>query len=170
MKNKIIITIVFIISSIAGFYLFNNFSKQNIKPAPVLFSHYVHTKEHKIKCLNCHRGAVRDMRAGIPNIETCSICHSKIINPSSEREKQVYYYVKNKKQIPWVSYYVVPDYVYFSHMRHVKIGKLDCVVCHGDMTKQTSPMLKEVKPFKMQVCFDCHQEQKITTDCGNCHH
>ncbi len=170
MKNKIIILIIFIIFLIVGFYIFNKFSKQNIEAVPVSFSHYVHTKENKIKCLNCHRGAIKEARAGIPKIEDCSMCHSKIINPSSEREKQVYNYVKNNKPIPWQTYFNVPDYVYFSHLRHVKIGKLECVSCHGDMTEQTSPELKNVKPFKMQICLDCHKEKNITTDCGNCHH
>ncbi|HSD63914.1 MAG TPA: cytochrome c3 family protein [Ignavibacteriaceae bacterium] len=170
MKKKIIFIITFLIFCIAGFYIINANSGKNIESVPVSFSHYVHTKQHKIKCLNCHRNVTKEVRAGIPNIEMCSLCHSKIINPSSEKEKQVYNFVKNNKPIPWQYYYTVPDYVYFSHQRHVKIGKLDCVLCHGDMTEQTSPVLKKFTPIKMQFCFDCHKERNITTECGNCHH
>lgn len=170
MKNKIIYIILFIGCTLAGFYFFNREPMQSSESVVVLFSHYVHTKQHKIKCKNCHQGIEKQARAEIPNIETCSMCHSKIINPSSEREKQIYNYVKNNKLIPWQNYFVVPDYVYFSHQRHVKLGKLDCELCHGDMTLQTSPVLKNYRPFKMSVCFDCHTERKITTDCSNCHH
>lgn len=170
MKRIIVFIITFLIFCITGFYILNENVKQNVNSVPVSFSHYVHTRQHKIKCLSCHRGAVKEARAGIPNIETCSLCHSKILNPSSEREKQIYDFVKNNKKIPWRNYYMVPDYVYFSHRRHVKLGKIDCVSCHGDMSDQTSPVLKKFTPIKMQFCFDCHTERKITTDCGNCHH
>lgn len=170
MKNKILILILALIGFVVGVYIFSGKPKQKSEITPVSFSHYVHTKLHKIKCVSCHQGVNSQMRAGIPNIEICSMCHSTIINPSSEKEKQVYNYVKDNKLIPWRNYYTVPDYVYFSHRRHVKIGKLDCIVCHGDMTGQTSPELINFKPFKMQVCFNCHEEKKVTTDCGNCHH
>ncbi len=170
MKKNLVLIVVFIVFFIAGFYFLNKNPKENIEPAPVDFSHYVHTTQHKIKCLNCHRGADKEARAGIPNIDMCSLCHSKIINPSSVKEKQVYYFVTNNKTIPWQNYYRVPDFVYFSHRRHVKIGKLDCIQCHIDMSEQTSPVIKKFKPVEMQFCLDCHKQRNITTDCGNCHH
>jgi len=170
MKNKIILAALFIVFVIAGFYLVDNNSNQNAVSVPVSFSHFAHTSKHKIKCIVCHRGVKTEVRAGIPDIQICSLCHSRIINPSSKREKQIYNYVKENKRIPWENYFRVPDYVYFSHRRHVRLGKLDCTECHGDMKKQTSPVLKNFKPFKMQFCFDCHLKEKVTSDCGNCHH
>lgn len=167
--KKVIFIILFLISTAAGFYLFNKEKEPSPETVAVSFSHYVHTVKRKIKCKNCHQGIEKQERASIPNIETCSTCHSEIINPTSQREKQVYNYVKNNKLIPWQNYYVVPDYVFFSHRRHVKLGKIECVNCHGDMTLQTSPILKNFKPFKMNVCFDCHAERKVTLECNDCH-
>ncbi|MCL5029180.1 MAG: cytochrome c family protein [Bacteroidetes bacterium] len=170
MKNKLFVIILFIIGAAAGYFIFDHQSKSSIDSYPVPFSHYVHTSQHKIKCVNCHRGVETDARAGIPNIDYCSMCHSTLINPSSKREKIIYDLVKENKPIIWKVHYTVPDYVYFSHRRHVKLGKLECTECHGDMTKQDSPDLKNYSPIMMPFCFNCHEQKDITTDCGNCHH
>jgi predicted CXXCH cytochrome family protein len=170
MNNKLLIAGVSLICFAAGYYIFYNRPSKTSYTAEVSFSHYVHTKEHKIKCTNCHRGAETQMRAGIPNTDYCGMCHSSVINPSSEREKVIYQIVKDNKVIQWRAYYNLPDYVYFSHRRHVKLGKLDCTACHGDMSEQTSPELKNYSPVEMKLCFNCHEDKGITTDCGNCHH
>ena len=170
MKNILSFLVLFIISAIAGFYFFGKVQMPKTVLVAVSFSHYVHTKQHKMECKNCHQNINTQERAGIPNIEICSLCHTNIINPASEEEKKVFNYVKDNKLIPWQNYYVVPDYVIFSHRRHVKAGKLECELCHGDMTMQTSPELTNYRPFYMKVCWDCHTQRKITTDCSNCHH
>ena len=170
MKNKLFVLILFVIGAAAGYLIFNHKSASPTDDYPVPFSHYVHTSQHKIKCVNCHRGVESDARAGIPNIDYCSMCHSTLINPASKREKIIYNLVKENKPIVWKVHYTVPDYVYFSHRRHVKLGKLDCTACHGDMTKQDSPDLKNFSPIMMPFCFNCHEQKDITTDCGNCHH
>ena len=170
MKNKIFITLFSLIGVIVGFYIFYHNPKQSNDIDPVSFSHYVHVKEHKIKCINCHRGTDTQIRAGIPDIDVCSTCHSSIINPASNREEQVYNFVKDNKNIPWRTFFNVPDYVYFSHRRHVNIAKLDCTACHGDMTSQDSSNLKNIHILLMQDCVKCHEEKNITTECGNCHH
>src|ERR1035437_3633150 len=161
MKRKVSLLIVFIACAAAGYYYFNNDHMQYIGTGDVTFSHYVHTKQHNIKCKTCHQNTETQERAGIPTIETCSLCHSEIINPNSEKEKKINEYVTNNKPIVWENYYTVPEYVYFSHRRHVKIGKLDCVLCHGDMTEQKSKELTNFRPFIMKVCFDCHQQRNI---------
>jgi hypothetical protein len=170
MKRKSGFIILFIICVAAGFYLFNRAPKQSAETGGVTFSHYVHTKQHNIKCKTCHQFIETQQRAGIPTIETCSLCHSEIINPNSAEEKKITDYVTNNKPVLWENYYTVPDYVYFSHRRHVKLGKLDCALCHGDMTEQKSKELNNYKPILMAACFDCHKQRNITTDCGNCHH
>jgi hypothetical protein len=170
MKKTLSFFILFIACTIAGYYYFNSGRTQYMGTGDVTFSHYVHTKQHNIQCRICHQNYEKQERAGIPTIATCAICHSEIINPKSEKEKKINEYVISNKPVFFQNYYTVPDYVYFSHRRHVKIGKLDCVLCHGDMTEQKSKELSNFRPFIMKVCFDCHQQRNITTDCGNCHH
>ncbi len=170
MKKGILVFILFVIGIFAGYFIVSG----SLKPQPtgddISFSHYAHTTLHKIKCVSCHRGVETQEMASVPNIQVCSMCHSTLMNPKSEREKKIYEYVKENKTIQWKIYYHVPDYVMFSHRRHVKLGKLECTDCHGDMTKQTSPDLKNVSAIKMQFCFSCHEDKKVTTDCNNCHH
>ena len=97
MKVKILILVFFVIGFFISFFVINSNSKNTGNIDPISFSHYVHTKEHKIKCVNCHRGVERQARAEIPNIKICAVCHSKLINPSSEKEKQIYKYIKESK-------------------------------------------------------------------------
>lgn len=170
MKNKLLVFILILIGAVAGFFILSFHSKGSADNYPVPFSHYVHTTVHKIKCVNCHRGVETRELAGIPNIDYCSMCHSTLINSKSEREKIIYQLVKENKPIQWKIYYQVPDYVFFSHRRHVKLGKLECTDCHVDMTKQDSPDLKGFSQIMMPLCFNCHQRKNITTDCGDCHH
>jgi hypothetical protein len=170
MKKTINFFILFIVFAIAGFYFFNKVPINNTGTGDVTFSHYVHTKQHNIKCKICHQNYEKQERAGIPTVETCAICHSEIINPKSEKEKKINEYVTNNKPIVWLNYYRVPDYAYFSHKRHVKIGNLDCVLCHGDMTEQKSKELTNFQPFLMDNCVNCHKQRNITIECGNCHH
>ncbi len=169
MKNKIFVLLLFLISLIAGLFIVNNKSNNTVETDTVSFSHYVHAKERKIKCMNCHRGVETQSRAGIPDVKLCSVCHSRLMNPASTEEKKIYELVKQNKTISWEINYTVPDYAYFSHRRHVKLGKLECSNCHGNMGEQTSPKLKNFYPLKMQVCLQCHESKKITTDCGSCH-
>jgi len=170
MKIKLLVLILFIIGGAAGYYIMNTHAKSNAVNYPVPFSHYVHTTKHKIKCVNCHRGVETQEKAGIPNIDYCSMCHSTLMNPNSKREKIIYDLVQKNQPIQWKVHYYLPDYVLFSHRRHVKLGKLECTDCHVDMTKQDSPNLKGFSQIMMPLCFNCHQEKDITTDCGNCHH
>ena len=170
MKIKLFVFILFIVGAAVGFYIMKSHSDNNPKDFPVPFSHYVHTSLHKIKCVNCHRGVLTQERAGIPDIKYCGMCHSTLMNPKSKRERIIYNLVKENKPIKWMVHYHIPDYVMFSHRRHVKLGKLPCIDCHVDMTKQDSPELKGFTQIMMPKCFNCHQEKDITIDCNNCHH
>jgi hypothetical protein len=170
MKRKSSYYIIFIVCAAAGFYFFNKGETLPASTAEMSFSHFVHTKQHNIKCMICHKGINTQMRAGIPNIETCSVCHADIINPNSKEEKKINEFVTSNKLIAWQNYYRVPDYVYFSHRRHVKLGNLDCKLCHGDMTEQKTKVLTNFRPVEMDGCVDCHKKSNITVECNNCHH
>ncbi|MGC8595186.1 MAG: cytochrome c3 family protein [Candidatus Kryptoniota bacterium] len=135
---------------------------------PIDFSHAVHAGKFKIPCMACHQHVLTGARAGIPNIEVCSACHFTPLKGTPE-EKLVYDYVTEHKQIPWYSIYYVPDYAYFSHRRHVGIGKIECKECHGNVATLTSPPSKQFLQIKMNNCLNCHTENHITTDCSHCH-
>lgn len=139
---------------------------------PIAYNHNLHVEKNKLECAFCHRYVMTTPRATIPNIDVCGACHrpeSPLTNPISAEEKKVLEYIKEGKKIPWVKVYVLPDFVYFSHQRHVTIGSLDCSDCHGHVTKMTKPLNKQTIEIKMDRCINCHREKKVPHDCVNCH-
>ncbi|MCL4510195.1 MAG: cytochrome c family protein [Bacteroidetes bacterium] len=167
--KKFLILIVTVIGFAAGIYTMRGAIDKHYEfTQPIDFSHYVHASKYKIPCIACHQHVLFGARAGIPNIEICGACHSTPMK-KTPGEEQVFGYVKSHKQIPWYSIYYVPDYVYFSHLRHVVIGKLDCKLCHGDMAAFTSPPITQFLKIRMSNCIDCHQKRHASTDCWQCH-
>ena len=167
--KKILILLVTAIGFAAGMYAVRSaIDKHYAFTQPIDFSHYVHNTKYKIPCMACHQRVLFDARAGIPNVDVCSACHFSLVK-KMPKEEQVFKYVKSHKQIPWLSIYYVPDFVYFSHRRHVGIGKLDCKLCHGDMGSLTSPPTTQFLHIRMQNCINCHEQRHVSTDCGQCH-
>src|SRR5258707_10562302 len=88
---------------------------------PIDFSHRVHAGDNQISCLYCHTGASRSTAAGVPSVGTCYECH-RIVKLKEGEIAKVLKYVEDKKPISWVRVHSLPDYVYFSHKRHVRKG------------------------------------------------
>ena len=172
---------------------------------PVKFSHAVHgnpdigidaDKEADV-CLYCHSLRDDGTFAGIPKLETCMECHDDPENPLGEDPEEVRFtkeYVAEGKEIPWLSYYRQPDCVYFSHIAHVKMGKVECGACHGDHGKSEElPVYKrnrltgysiniwgrnitgyKTNPWdrmKMDDCAECHTKKghEENNACFVCH-
>ena len=57
--------------------------------------------------------------------------------------------------IPWVKVHDVPDFVYFSHKRHVKAGVL-CQECHGEVQDDMT-VGRRVSELTMGWCLTCHE-------------
>jgi len=118
------------------------YSKQQ---QPFNFNHALHMhpeivegiegKTKAEKCLYCHEFYDDGSFSGMPDMATCMKCHKDPELPWGETlDEEIFMkeYVANKKEVPWLSYSRQPDCVYFSHIAHVKLGKLDCTVCHGN--------------------------------------
>ncbi len=132
---------------------------------PIPFSHRIHVNEKHISCYMCHDGAVNGARAGIPPLETCMLCHSRIIIHHPEIEKLRAHYATNTP-VEWKKIYDVPDFAYFNHSVHI-FRKIDCSQCHGNI--QHMDRIERVQEFKMNFCIDCHKKNNATTDCFTCH-
>lgn len=138
---------------------------------PIAFNHSLHISSG-IECVYCHKYVETMPRATIPNIEVCGDCHDPeepLTEPVSAEEKKLGNYIKEQEKIPWIKIYVVPDFVYFSHRRHVTIGKQDCILCHGDMTKRIKPLSKQLIKIKMDTCINCHKKAEVPYKCTTCH-
>ena len=68
-------------------------------------------------------------------------------HPQILKEKE---HFDQKKPVPWVRIFWVPDFVFFNHIPHIKWAGLDCTECHGDV--KTKDRLQPVK-FKMGFCI-----------------
>jgi len=133
---------------------------------PISFSHRVHAGTKEIGCLLCHPGAWKTPVAGVPPVETCMLCHSRIIihYPEIEKVRQRY---ERAQPIPWVRISNLPDLVHFNHSMHLAAG-VDCGKCHGDIKAMDRVVLHQ--DFQMGFCIQCHRENNATHDCFACHY
>jgi len=63
------------------------------------------------------------------------------------------------RPIEWVKIHNLPDYVYFNHSQHVKVGKQQCQTCHGNI--QEMPEVYQFTDLSMGWCINCHRESKV---------
>lgn len=132
---------------------------------PIPFSHRVHVQSKKISCYMCHTGAARSSRAGIPPLETCLLCHARIIRTHPYIAKLRRHVAQNQPVI-WERVNWVPEFVYFNHAMHVRRG-FDCGNCHGEVAQMDRVV--KAREFQMGFCVQCHRNFKGSTDCYICH-
>ena len=135
---------------------------------PILYSHKIHVGKVGLACPVCHAQVLTHQKASIPNIDVCRGCHEEAMTESAEEAKLVGY-IKRNERIPWIQVHRVPGHAYFSHRRHVAIGKIDCSRCHGDVSEMALPFSKPHVPIRMAFCIDCHEKKRADTDCAACH-
>ena len=131
--------------------VFGEVSEQPIK----LFSHQLHAGTLNVSCEYCHSGARRTVHASVPPTQTCMGCHSQIDPVGREGLLQLKDYSDKGESIPWVKVHDLPDFVYFSHKRHVTAG-VQCTECHGDVASMT--VAERVNTLQMGWCLNCHRE------------
>ena len=140
---------------------------------PIFFSHVIHAGSMQIACQYCHAGARRSSVAGIPSVERCMGCHKIVAAQGNPEVQKLQGYWDRKEPIPWVRVFKVPEYVQFTHKRHVQVG-LQCQTCHGRIeamervaavTGQNLPndlmnlTGMNVPPTKLTMgwCVECHR-------------
>lgn len=133
---------------------------------PISFNHKAHTA---LACVVCHRGVETRAIAGLPSIALCARCHATppVIRP--DEVQQWTNFDRQQRPIAWERLYRVPKHVYFSHRRHVVLAKLECAICHGDIADRTTPPSHPLATVSMAGCLDCHEQQRVSTDCAACH-
>ena len=134
---------------------------------PIAFNHKKHL-DQGLECDACHRFYKTQAFSGLPDLNTCLECHKEPVTKSPEEEK-IRQFQKKGEEIPWKRLYREPDHVFFSHRRHVVLGKLRCETCHGDIAQRERPPTKPWVKMTMNWCMDCHTKNKVTNDCLACH-
>jgi len=145
---------------------------------PVKFSHKMHAGDNKIDCMYCHFAADKGRHAGIPPTGLCMNCHTKPMKANPEEVNKIKTALASGKNIEWVRVHNLPDFAYFNHSQHVRVGKVSCQSCHGNV--QEMPVLKQEKMMNMGWCIQCHRDSGIAPpqdhktaaggNCASCHY
>jgi hypothetical protein len=139
-----------------------------VRPAPeqpVPFSHKVHAAAG-LKCAECHPIPEPGDFATLPKTGTCMACHVSIAKDSPHIGKVAAFH-KEGKRIPWAPVYRIPDYVSFSHKKHVAVEGVTCQTCHGPVEQRD--VLRREKDITMAGCMECHRVKGASNDCLLCH-
>jgi len=136
---------------------------------PIEFPHFRHAGDRdkggmEINCMYCHTYARRSLVAGIPPVYKCIGCHQSIDEVRNKpRIKKLFEYWDAKKAIPWKKVNDIPDFVRFSHERHIQrfVFQLNrpvqqvCGYCHGDV--KTLSVDRREHLLSMGFCVTCHE-------------
>lgn len=157
------------------------------KKQPIDFNHVLHMAEVEEGCESCHYFREDGSFAGVPKLDTCIECHEEVQGEDPQEAKFVEEYVEKGKEVPWLIYSKQPDCVFFSHAAHVKMAKMDCAVCHGQIEESESLKIyeenritgysrdiwgKNIAGFrkntwdrmKMDDCAECHAKETEITE------
>jgi hypothetical protein len=143
---------------------------------PVEFPHYRHVTELGMDCQYCHTAARKSIHGGVPETQTCMNCHQYVMSVKDKPEiKKVLDSYAANEPIAWKKVHDLPDFVHFSHKRHVQ-GGVQCTECHGQVGLQgqvstwseddghgstvqktgiRNVMIRETS-LQMGWCLDCH--------------
>lgn len=168
--RKFIVVMAFatIVSVIAfAVYLYPGRGVGYAPSQPIPFSHKLHAGERKIDCKYCHTSVGRSTHSNVPSSAVCMNCHQHVKTDSPHIQKLTEAYEKGTP-IQWVNVYVLPDFVYFNHERHVARG-VSCDTCHGNV--QEMEKVYQATTLSMGWCVNCHREQKPAApiECSTCH-
>jgi hypothetical protein len=113
-------------------------------------------------CMNCH-AAIDDYKG-----ERLFRENEIRVDPNEEIQKLYSYtgydsktgkYNKPGKPIEWIKIHNLPDHVFFSHMQHVRVGKIQCQTCHGPVQEMNE--VKQFADLSMGWCINCHRTTKV---------
>ncbi|HEX5555437.1 MAG TPA: c-type cytochrome [Chitinophagaceae bacterium] len=187
-NKRNIFVLVIILFLLAGYFLVDaattvGYSKNYQPKQPIFFSHKVHAGINQINCLYCHAGAEKSRYSMIPSPNVCMNCHKvidhytgnefhnadgKIVDGTAEIHKLYDYvgwdpktkkYTKPGRPIEWVQIHNLPDYVYFNHSQHVKVGQVQCQTCHGPIQDENE--VYQYATLGMGWCINCHRTTKV---------
>jgi hypothetical protein len=147
---------------------------------PINFSHKIHAGEYKIECKYCHSTVEKSKSASIPPLNTCMNCHKYVqarekydgeLSPEIAKiyeaigfdgEAREYIEGYEQKPVKWVRIHNLPDLSYFNHSQHVKVGNLECQICHGPVEEMDK--VYQFSTLQMGWCINCHRERGIDAE------
>ena len=142
---------------------------------PIFYRHDIHAGQYHMDCRYCHAYVERAPSPGMPSLASCMGCHL-IVGSGNPEVQKLRDAVAAKQPIEWIQVHRLPQFVHFSHERHVVAGELDCKECHGQVNRM--PQIYQFASLKMGWCIECHKTKEykgkpgrhVTTDCSACHY
>ena len=116
--------VVVLLGLVVGYWANATFYPGTSPEQPIAFSHKVHAGENQIPCMYCHTQARRSISAGVPSVSKCVGCHNEVATDRPQIRSLLNYY-ENEEPIPWIKVHDLPDFVHFTHKRHVQAG-IEC--------------------------------------------
>ena len=140
---------------------------------PIAFSHKTHIEKGGVPCEFCHIYARRSINSGAPVMDSCFGCHQVIAGSDDDPEKakqnqeaikKLLEFKPKSESIPWKKIHDLPDFVHFSHKRHIQAG-FDCTECHGEVDQfDVLSMDTMITDLSMGWCMKCHKEGRPALD------
>jgi hypothetical protein len=130
---------------------------------PIAFNHARHAG---MGCGVCHRGALEQARAGIPEAAVCLKCHATAPRAAAAVK---WGEAGRAPAIAWVRVSRLPEHAMFSHRRHVGLARLECTSCHADVGTSAVPPGRPPMRLDMGACLACHEREGASQDCAACH-
>jgi hypothetical protein len=140
---------------------------------PIEFSHKTHIEKGEIACEFCHIYARRSINSGAPVMASCFGCHRVIAGSDEDPQKakknqeaikKLLEYQSKLTSIPWKKIHDLPDFVHFSHKRHIQVG-FDCTECHGEINQHDVLSIETmITDLSMGWCMKCHKEGRPAVD------
>ena len=137
-------------------------------PQPIAFNHLKHTQDLRLECSFCHKYVNTGAHAGLPDEQTCTMCHQRT-QGTSEEAARVTELLAAGQPIRFNKLFRLPAHVFYTHGRHVGIAELECVNCHGGIANSERPPKRALVKIDMDFCLDCHMERGQSLDCVACH-
>ena len=166
-KKPALIALVGLGGLLVGVFIDSKFNPDTAPIQPINFSHKVHAGDNEIPCQYCHAYAARTPSAGVPSVNKCIGCHNYVASDQPEIQKVAQYW-EDQEPIPWIKVYDTPDFVHFTHKRHIQ-AELECQECHGPV--ETMDVVERQSSLKMPWCVSCHTKEETENgrDCYTCH-
>jgi Zn ribbon nucleic-acid-binding protein len=139
--------------------------KRDPPEQPVPFSHKQHVA-NGLKCADCHPVPDPGDFATIPKTTTCMGCHASIKTDSPHIQKLATLHKEGRRN-PWAPVYRIPEWVSFSHRKHLGVAGVTCQDCHGPVEQRVA--LWREKDLSMNACMECHRMKKASNECLLCH-
>jgi hypothetical protein len=137
-------------------------------PQPIEFNHRKHTQDLQLTCSLCHQYVGTSAHSGLPGEETCGLCHSTQ-QGESEEAARVTALLEAGEPVRFNKLFGLPEHVFYTHRRHVTLGEVECVDCHGDIADTERPPRRPLVTVDMDFCMDCHEAREVSNDCNACH-